>query len=71
MTASETNIHDVHGIYWDRSEECLHLHIVSERGIFNFNLFHADQPEVTQATVPGEHHPAGRLAKAAAEKLKD
>ena len=72
MATSETTIHDVHGIYWDRSEECLHLHIVSGEGVFDFNLFHdkSEQPEVVQATVTGSYNPASRMADAAAERLK-
>ena len=72
MVASETNIHRVTGVYWDRSEECLHLHIVSREGVFDFNLFHdkAEQPEVIQATVTGSHNPASKMAADAAERLK-
>ena len=72
MATSETSIHNVHGIYWDHSEECLHLHIVSERGVFAFALFHdkSEQPEVIHATVIGSHNPASKMADAAAERLK-
>ena len=72
MSTSETTIHDVRGIYWDRSEECLHLHIVSDRGIFSFVLFHDKdrQPEVVQATVSSRHNPASKMAEAAAEQFQ-
>jgi len=72
MYSTLTTIHNVRGLYWDRSEECLHLHIVSDEGMFELNLFHdkAEQPEVVQATVTGSHNPASRMADAAAERLK-
>jgi len=73
MATSETNIHDVRGIYWDRSEDVLHLHIVTGTSdVFDFNLFHDKdrQPEVIQATVTGRYNPAGKMAAAAAERCK-
>jgi len=73
MSTSETNIHRVHGVYWDRSEGCLHLHVVSEEGIFDLNLFHdkGEEPEVIQATGTGLYNPAHKMAQAAAERLKN
>jgi len=74
MATSETQIQDVRGIYWDRSEDVLHLHIVTGTSdVFDFNLFHdkTRQPEVIQATVTGRYNPAGKMAEAAAVRCNE
>ena len=73
MYATHTDLHNVKAIYWDQGDEVIHLHFVAGEGVIvGFNLFHTgtEPPKVEQVTEEGVFNPAGKLAWAAAERLK-